>query len=399
MRTAMLSRSFVGCVALIAGIALSSAAFAQGKDVEWPRMLRVATPGTASGSFASTNGWAPVLQKETGMVVRVVPEDSEPTRYVRFTEQKQFELASIAMAEARFQIEGIDGYAAMPTNPMRIVWHHNDTPWVFLVRGDSRFKTIDDLKQKGVRVSLSSQSPPMMRAVQVALPGFLGMSEEEAAKMWTFVPAGSYAENCRSVTDGRADVAWCATISAVVTEMEGHPRGIRALDQPLDDTEAWEGWLNVRPEHVPAKIDMGAKSTIGAQGLVSNFLYWARPDADEEFVYNLVKWFHESFDKYKDTHALAARMSVEHFREFLDRSPMPVHDGTIRYLREIGQWTEDDDKWNQEAAELMDKWLEARQQALAEAKKKGVQPHWENPEFIAIAEKYTGDLPIFRTRL
>jgi TRAP transporter solute receptor, TAXI family len=386
-------------LALTLGVTLSGLAQAQDKDFKWPRMLRVATPGTASGSFASTNGWAPLLQKDTGMSVRVMPEDSETVRYSRLTQQKQFDLASISSAEARYQIEGVDGYAGVQPAPLRIVWHHNDTPWVFLTRGDSKIKTIYDLKRKGIKISLSSQSPPMMRAVQEALPAFLGLTPEQAAEMWTFVPAGSYVENCRSVTDGRTDVAWCASVSAVVTEMEGSPGGIRVLDMPLSDKEAWNGWLSVRPEHIPAKVGIGAKSTLGTEGLVSNFLYWTRPDVDADLVYNLAKWLHQSYDAYKGTHTLAARMSVDLFREYLDRSPMPVHEGTIRYLREIGKWTDEDDKWNQEAIERMDAWMKAREKALAEAKAKGVKIHWENPEFMAIMKAHTKDLPVFRTRL
>ncbi len=387
------------CLVAAFGLSAGITATAQADDYDWPRMLRIATPGTASGSFASTNGWSPILQSQTGMTVRVVPEDSEPTRYTRLTQRKEFDIASISSAEVRFQMEGIDGYAAMPPNPLRIVWHHNDTPWAFVVRGDSDIKTIYDLNREGVRVSLSSQSPPMMRTVREALPRFLGMTPEEAEEKWTFVPAGSYVENCRSVTDGRADVAWCAPISAVLSEMEGHPRGIRWLDQPLDDTEAWAGWLSVRPAHVPATIDMGVSTARGTDGLVSNFLYWATPDTDEDLIYNLAKWFHQSHDAYKETHALAARMSLEHFRNYLNGSPLPVHDGTVRYLREIGAWTEEDDEWNEAAKEQVDRWLEARRKGMEEARSAGVRPHWEDENFQRIMRKHTEGLEIFRTRL
>jgi TRAP-type uncharacterized transport system substrate-binding protein len=152
MKRTILLGSIIASMAIIA-LVIGSAGIMQTEaaasdDFKWPRMLRVATPGTASGSFASTNGWAPLLQSATGMSVRVIPEDSEPGRYRRLTEDKEFELASISVAEARFQIEGIEGYAAVPPNPMFLVWHHNDTPWAWVVRGDSKYKTIYDLKQK-----------------------------------------------------------------------------------------------------------------------------------------------------------------------------------------------------------------------------------------------------------
>ena len=44
------------------------------QEYEWPRLLVIGTAGTSSGSFASTNGWAPILQKKKGAVVRVAAE-------------------------------------------------------------------------------------------------------------------------------------------------------------------------------------------------------------------------------------------------------------------------------------------------------------------------------------
>ncbi|QIT56975.1 hypothetical protein HC341_18290 [Aquisalimonas sp. 2447] len=389
------------CCAAVLGLCLPLAATqtAFADDFDWPGSIGIGTPGTDSGSFASANGWAPLLEEHTDSTVRVIPEDSEPTRYRRLTEREEFALVSTSMAEARFQIEGVNQYASTPLEPQEIVWHHNDTPWGFVVRGDSDLESIDDLKEEGVRVSVSSQSPPMIQAVEEALPAFLGMTPEEAEEKWEFVPAGSYAENCRSVTDGRADVAWCAPISGVLSEMQGHPEGIRFLDQPLDDDAAWERWLEVRPTHVPTEIDMGVSEAVGAEGLVSNFYYWTRADADADFIYNLARWFHEQHDEYKDTHPLSARMSLDLFMEYVRNSPMPVHEGTVRYLEEIGEWTDEDQARNQEARANMEDWLEAREEALMAAMERGIEPDHENEEFVELVEEHTDGLPTFRTQL
>lgn len=251
---------------LLAGLVLGMGAHAQTPEVDWPPMLRIGTPGTVTGSFASTNGWAPLLESSIGATVRVIPVDSEANRYLRLAKQNQLELASISLGEAAYQVQGQDAYAAMPPKPLRIVWHHNDTPWALFVRGDSEYESVYDLKQAGVRVSVGSQSPAMTRVAKKALPGFLGMTPEEAEQKWEFVPAGSYGESCRAVTDGKADVAWCSPISAVITEMEGHPKGIRALDQPMSDKQAWKRWLDVRPTHIPSEITIGASSARGEVG-------------------------------------------------------------------------------------------------------------------------------------
>ena len=142
----------------------------------------IGTPGTASGSFASTNGWAPVLQEDSGATVRVVPEDIEPMRYRRLTDREDIAISSVSAAEMRFQTQGIGGYASTKPVPQRVMWHHNDTPWGYVVAGDSELQSIEDIKKGGVRVAEGMFSPPMQAAVRKALPAFVGMSPEELAQ-------------------------------------------------------------------------------------------------------------------------------------------------------------------------------------------------------------------------
>ncbi len=381
-----------------AGAVLLATAPAAHADFDWPSPLVIGTPGTAGGSFASTNGWAPILQEDIGVTVRVVPEDSEPLRFRRLTDRGEIAITSVSVAEMRFQTEGISGYAITEPKAQRIIWHHNDTPWSFVMAGSGDKATAADLGE-GTTVSLATISPAMILTVEEALPAFLGMSKEEAQDKWTYVPAGSYAESCRAVVEGRADIAFCSPISSVLSEMEGAPGSIRWLNMDHDNTDGWSGWLSIRPMHVPAEISLGVSTARGVQGLTSNFVYATMADKDVDFVYNLVKWLHENHDEYKDTHPLAARMSIDLLRGYLDRTPMPVHEGTVKYLREIGKWSDADDEWNNAAIAKMDAWMDARRAALAEARQAGVTIDHRNEDFLAIMRKHTDGLEIFKTRL
>ncbi len=380
-------------------LAFGSISLAQADEYDMPSLLVIGTPGTSSGSFASTNGWAPTLQTHLGSYVRVVPEDSEFQRHRRLTQRRDLVLSSVSTAELRSQTEGIDHYATLPPVPQRIIWHHNDTPWTYVVSGDSDLHTMEDLTKRPLRIAQGQFSGTMIATVRDGLPAYLGMTEEEVAERFTFVPASSYVENCRTVVEGRADVAYCATVSSVMAEMEGAPGGIRWLSMDLENKEAWERFLGKRPMAVPGTINMGVASARGVDGLASNFLYAARADVDEAFAYNLARWFHQSFDRYKGSHPLSTRMSLKVFREYLDRSPLPVHEGTIRYLREVDAWTEEDDQWNQAAIEKMDSWIAARQAALDEAQASGIRPDISDDRFTAIMKRHTEGLDGFRTRL
>ncbi|TVP91551.1 MAG: hypothetical protein EA348_03865 [Pseudomonadaceae bacterium] len=385
---------------LLAGaLAVGITSLAHAEAFELPHLLVIGTPGTSSGSFASTNGWGPRLQKDLGTNVRVVPEDSEIQRHRRLTERRDLTLSSVSAAELRFQIEGIGHYATLSPVPQRVIWHHNDTPWTFVVSGDSDLYTMEDLNRDGLRVAQGQFSAPMRIAVGEGLPAYLGLTPEEGAQRFSYVAASSYVENCRGVVEGRADVAYCASVSSVMAEMEGAPGGIRWLSMDLDNTEGWDRFLEYSPMAVPTTINMGVTSAVGVDGLASNFLYAAPADLDEAFAYTLAKWFHQQFDRYKGSHPLSTRMSLEVFRDYLNRTPLPIHEGTVRYLEEIGVWTEEDEQWNQEAIKKMDAWMIARQAALDEAEEQGIRPSRNNDAFMAIVDKHTQGLEGFRTRL
>lgn len=392
-------QSLTTAVSAAAVLAALGAGSVQAAEFKWPRLLVIGAAGTNSGSFASTNGWVPILQKDVGMTIRVVPEDNEPMRYRRLTDRKDIAISSVSAAEMRFQIQGIGGYAATPPAAQRMLWHHNDTPWGYVVPGDSKIKSMEDLKKGGFKIAQGVFSPPMTFTVTKALPAYLGMTEEDAKKRFTFVPASSYAENCRSVVEGKADISYCAPTSSVTSEIEGAPGGIRWIPMPAAEKENWARYLEHRPMLVPAPIEIGVSTARGVPSAVSNFIYAITPEADADFVYNMAKWMHKSFDAYKDTHPLAARMSLKHFREYLDRTPIPVHEGTIRYLREIGAWTEKDDAWQNEAVARMDGWVKARKAALDEARKAGVKIDFNDEAFMKIHAKHTKGLEGFKTRL
>lgn len=387
----------LGLGSALVTLGLSTVAMAQ--DYDWPRLLVIGTPGTSSGSFASTNGWGPTLQKETGTTVRIVPEDSEPMRYKRLTDREDIAISSVSASEIASQTEGVGGYASAKPMAQRILWHHNDTPWGFVVAGDSDLNSLEDIAKGGVRVTSGVFSPAIVTAVTQALPAFVGLTPEEAAEKITFVPASSYGENCRSVVEGKSDVAYCSPISSVLSEMEGAPGGIRWLAMDPENKEGWEAYLAYRPMTIPTKVSLGVKTAQGVNSMTSNFVYSIAETADVDFAYNMAKWIHQSHDAYKGSRALAARMSADLFRGYLNSNPIPIHEGTVKYLREIGQWTDEDDVWNNAAIEQMDQWIAARQAGMKAAMEQGVEINFENEAFLEIMAKHTEGLKVFRSRL
>ena len=69
---------------------------------------------------------------------------------------------------------------------------------------------------------------------------------------------------------------------------------------------------------------------------VSNVLV-VHADMDEEIAYELTRVLFEHHDELAAVHPMAAVLSME---TATAGSPIPFHDGALRYYREQGAWSE-----------------------------------------------------------
>lgn len=371
---------------------------------KWPDSLPIGTPAVGAATHASATAWGAIMEKMTGVKVRVIPEGSEGSRMRRLL-TGELAVSSVTMTEITVYTQGEEAYVAAPKGEIRVLWHHADTPWGWAVRGDSELKTIYDIRRlveagKKVRVAANTSSGSMMIWVEKALPAFLGiLGNADLMKNIVYVPLGSYAANVKSIAEGKADIAMVATISAVTYEIEAHPQGLRWLDKPVADKKGWAEVIKWRPTAVPAKMGIGVKSAIGREGWLSNFVYAGTAQTDPELAYQLVKWLHQNFAAYRDAHDICPRMSIDHFREFLNYSPVPIHDGAIRYLKEIGKWTAADDVWNLESKKLMTRYVDAWKLANERAVERKIRVAHDNKEWVDLWNSVVKDIPEFKVRL
>ena len=120
------------------------------------------------------------------------------------------------------------------------------------------------------------------------------------------------------------------------------------------------------------------------------------PDADEELVYQLVKWLDENYDKYKDAHPWCAQMTIENLLALSETHYQPLHEGTVRYLEEKGLWTDRHQARWQQNVELLDKWIKAYQQAIEYADENEIEVDPENEEWLNVWADFSSDLPLLK---
>ncbi|MEE9583520.1 MAG: TAXI family TRAP transporter solute-binding subunit, partial [Dehalococcoidales bacterium] len=119
---------------------------------------------------------------------------------------------------------------------------------------------------------------------------------------------------------------------------------------------------------------------------------------DPEFIYRWVKWMHQNYDRYKDAHVLLRGFTAENVMSEAEIGYLPYHEGTIRYLQELGVWTEKAEKNAQYWDEIISEYLARYQAAIADADSKGIEVSPENKEWIKLWYSYRAGLPEFVDR-
>lgn len=367
-------------------------------DYTWPNELYIGTSGAGSSHHVISSAWGAVMAKDTGSKVRITPEP-DPARLMRAI-KGDTDMIFMDLGELASYYRGVGAFSDLPKEKFYTVWMEFDPPMGYIVAGDSDLKTLDDIVAKvnagkRVRVAHFAPAPAWGMRITHMLPAFLDIPKEKL----TPVPFGSIRDMYYSVLDGKADIVCGGLTTTILPELMATPKGIRFLDIP-DDKEAWKRALEVIPTEWPGQVnDWGnPKDFRGLGCMVAVSLYVATDKSDEDLIYNISKWIHTNFDSYKDAMPQLARMNLKRFREFLDVSAAPVHPGTVKYLKEIGAWTAEDDQWNQEADALMQRYVDAWPKAAAAAKSQKIKIEMGNKKWEALWADTIKDIPPLKTR-
>lgn len=364
---------------------------------KWPKQLIIGAPGIGTSSQLQVASWTPVLEKMTGMRVRVVPENSAASR-AKWLRQGRIDIETEALASFTGEaMEGRKGNASREGGPFqtRIVWITQVIPFGYMVRGDSDIQTIYDLKKGKKRFAICTPISGAVRSIE-GLLAWLELKKEDV----TIVPFGSWKANVLSVAEGKADVAMTSITSAATFEAASNPKGIRILPLPYkQDRHGAERLLNVRPTVVFGTVRDGVKEGIGVPSFHLAFCYYARADMPKDLVYNLAKWLDENYEAYKDTYKMNKHMKIDTLRETLDVIFHPIHDGTIEYLKQKGMWTSADDARQEDNLRLLSRYVNAYKAAIAEADKKGIKVDPTNNDWMNLWGEFKKDIPRFKVKL
>jgi len=352
------------------------------QDWQWPKKVHIAAPGQSG--LAKYVSWASIMEADTGMAIRVVPE-ADPARCIRYLTDGEMLLSSASKSALSNVIEAKEDHATKDGGPFqaRVVWIHDLANSGFFVRGDSDIETIYDIGP-GTRFSVWNMRESTLNPHRSLLAW---IQLDEAEIKW--VDAGSFEGAMRAVAEGRADIAFGFPISPTLYEVAAAPHGIRFLDlNGEEDPEGARRWQARNPLYSFGPIATGVPQAIGRWGTVGYIFDITTESADPELVYHFAKWLDENYDSYKDAYDSNKYMTIDHLMEALKTTYIPVHEGLIKYLKEKDLWTEAHEQRQMENIEIFDTYIDAYADAKNLADSEGVEISPANPNWITLWETY-----------
>ncbi len=308
---------------------------------ELPKMITFTSYKVGSLGYTITSGFREAIEKQTPMKVRVEPYDTDVARMLPL-KTKESELSLLTGATGTCASHGIAEFGTKEwgPQPLRQVWRGQTLYLSLITRGDSGIKHPKDLK--GKRIPYVPGWPAGMLSIEGAM-AFGNVTWADVQK----VPVSVYVDQLNAVVEGKVDVAWAATVTPTVKELDAGPHKAGWVLLPHADKAGWERLQKVAPFLTPAICKKAPGLPAGQSMEVGQYPYslWAYDHVDADIVYAVVKALDKGYETFKGMHADLVEWTIQNAVK--DPSPVPFHEGAIKYFKEAGVWTPDMDKWQE----------------------------------------------------
>ena len=233
----------------------------------------------------------------------------------------------IALVQGEVAHEALNGIGRPPAD-LRILAAMYSTPGMFIVRGDSPYHTIPDLK--GRPVAFGARGSGLVILARYVLDG-LGLDQTRNFQAILLDKAG---DGPAMVLDGRAAALWGGGIGwPGFTAVARGPAGARFIAPDADEIrriEAKHPFLKTMA--VPAGAYPGQRAAITSVGSWSFIL--ARPSLPDTVAYRLARALHLGQASLASRLPQAGETTLENTVAAAPRLEL-IHRGALQYLREI----------------------------------------------------------------
>ncbi|HSR81713.1 MAG TPA: TAXI family TRAP transporter solute-binding subunit [Hyphomicrobiaceae bacterium] len=311
-------------VLLFAGLILGGSMATPSSTQESTRLrLGTATPGGGFPVYGAAF-IAAVQGADAGLAIEAINTKGS-TENVPMLEEKRLD---IALVQGEVVHEVLSGVGRSPAN-LKIITAMYSTPGMFVVRADSAYRTIADLK--GKPVAFGAAGSGLVILARYVLDG-LGLDQNKDFQAIYLERAG---DGPAMVMDGRAAALWGGGSGwpgfTAVAKGEKGARFIVPDKGEIARILAKHKFL--KPLTLAAGMFPGQDKPLESVGSWSFVM--ARPDLDEAVAYRLAKALHKGEATIAAKLSQAAETTARNTASAAPDSAM-LHPGVQRYLREVG---------------------------------------------------------------
>ncbi|TWI58110.1 TAXI family TRAP transporter solute-binding subunit [Halalkalibacter nanhaiisediminis] len=289
---------------------------------EWPSNIRIGSASQGGTYYIYAGGISTLLEEHLDITSNVEVTGG-PVHNLQMVNSGDLDLGLATLAPAYEAYTGTGDWTGGQTMPdLRIAFPMYTTPFVWWATEESGITELSQIE--GLQVGVGPAG---------GTPGTYNPIIHEALELNTQNIQTGANDMASQMLDGQLDVIGfsAGTPIAIITEIEAQ-RDINlfGLDGEYRD-RILERYPYFYEYTLPADSYNSLEEDMETVA-VFNFGI-VHKDANEDFVYNLVKAYHENIDQLIQTHSSAEEATVE---AILNNEQVPLHPGAIRYYEEVG---------------------------------------------------------------
>lgn len=362
----------------LAGLLILGGVPAQAKkDVPMPKMMTWTSYDVGSSGYLLVGQVAATLFDKYGIKIRLIPAGTDIPR-VYPVRLKDAEVAFHGLG-SYFMQEGDWDYSTPEWGPQAIrALYFAQHPGLALgVRGDSAIKSWKDLKGKRI-AKFPSKVLTLISGVHLA---YAGLTWNDVQGVMT----PGYSAAIKMVMSKKIDATHINPTASLAYQMESMPYGIRYVALPFKNKKNWARLIKYAPAYGPFLATIGAGLSPEKPLETVSYSYPIAISYDflpNDKAYAITKLLVETYPEYAKRHkALKAFWTPEGSMALFEKMPVPMHPGSIIYLKEAGLWKPKHDKMQAERlahqAKLKKLWNKTMDEALAKKMKmKKFNEYW-----------------------
>jgi len=328
-------------VAMLAGVAFAISPGASAQDVKLPATLTFTAYDTGTSGFNIAVAVGKTFKDQHGTDVRVLPAGNDVARLSPIRHGRA-QVSAMGVG-SYFAQEGVLEFATRDWGPqaLQILLSSVDCNGTNL--GIAKDIGVTELKDlKGKRVGFVVGAPSLNQNALAAL-AFGGVTRNDVQ----IVEFASFGAMWKGMINNDVDAAFASTITAQTKEVETSPRGLVWPAWPHSDKAGWERVKKIAPFINPHVATCGSAGlTPQAPKEMGGFpypIFVAYAFLPADLSQGVTKAMITGYDAYKDAAPGASGLAMS---KQTKKWVLPFHAGAVKAFQEVGQWTADEETYN-----------------------------------------------------